>query len=133
MNVRQLRVGARLGLSFAVVMLMLIVTLAASLLASSRLRTTLQHEIGSASAKERASGEMRAALFESAVAMRNVVLESEVAAFQKQADRARAMDKRYAQARDTFVALQPTTDEQALQAQIAELEKTVAKPFSQAV
>jgi methyl-accepting chemotaxis protein len=133
MNVRQLRIGARLALGFGLVMAMLVAALAASLVANHRLRTDLQHDVGTASAKERASGEMRAALFEAAVAMRNVVLESEVAAFQKQADRARAMDKRYVQAREAFVALKPTSEEQGLLARIGELEKQVARPFSQAV
>ena len=133
MNLRDIRIGTRLGLAFGLVLMLLVAAIGAAIILNSLQRQSMVSSLAVASAKERLTGEMRAALLESAVAMRNIALESEVAAFQRQADKARAERKRYSTARERFEALGLTADEQALLAQASELDKAVEKPFFQAV
>ena len=133
MNLQQIRIGTRLGLGFGLVLLLLVGAIGVAITLSTLQRHHMAQSLGGAAAKERLTGEMRAALLESAVAMRNVALESDVNGLQKQADKARADRKRYAQAKEKFEALVVGEEERALLADAAKLDKAVEQPFFQAV
>ncbi|MBC7378040.1 MAG: HAMP domain-containing protein [Burkholderiaceae bacterium] len=133
MNLRHFRIGTRLGLGFGLVLLLLIAAIGSAIGLSTLQRKSSAQALDIAVAKERLTGDMRAALLESAVAMRNVALESDVNAFQRQADKARAERTRYAAARTKFEALGVTTDEQAILVETSALDRDVEKPFFQAV
>jgi methyl-accepting chemotaxis protein len=133
MKMRHLRIGIRLSLGFGLVLCLLAAIIATAIGLSTLQRNQMQEAMSLASAKEHLSGEMRAALLVSAVAMRNVALESDVVAFQRWADKARAERKRYNEVHEELEALKLTKEESDLLAESTRLHKAIEQPFTQAV
>ena len=133
MNLRTFRIGTRLGLGFAIVLLMFLAMLSIGKVAGDNSRATLVAGIERANAKESLANTMRAALLEGSVAMCNIGVQQDVSAMQKEEARVKRQQTRYELARDKLEALGLTEAEKKIIADIGRIEKDVAAPFAEAV
>ena len=133
MNLRTFRIGTRLGLGFAIVLLMFLAMLSIGKVAGDNSRATLVAGIERANAKESLANTMRAALLEGSVAMCNIGVQQDVSAMQKEEAKVKRQQTRYELARDKLEALGLTEAEKKIIADIARIEKDVAAPFAEAV
>ena len=95
MNLRSLRIGARLGIGFGVILAILIMVMIASSVLSANNRDRLIAGLGAANAKVMLATKMKSALLESGIAMRNIGIQSDVSAMQKEEVRVKAKQKEY--------------------------------------
>ena len=133
MNLRSLRIGARLGIGFALVLALLALTVVGGNLARERSARELARGLEGASAKVVLAEKMKSALLEAAIATRNIGLQTEVAGTQAEEAKVKALRLRYAQARDELVKLGLGESEQQILADIARLDKQTEKPLMEAV
>jgi methyl-accepting chemotaxis protein len=133
MNLRKLRIGARLGIAFALVLLLLAAAVIGGNLARDRSMRQLTQGLTGATAKAALAEKMKSALLEGAMATRNIGLQADVAGTQAEEAKVKEQRKLYAQARDQLVAI--GLDEQELQilATIARLDQETEKPLLEAV
>jgi len=92
MNMRSMRIGLRLGLGFGAILLVAGALLVGSLISGSVNRTVLLETLQRAAAQQELAVEMRKALLSSAVAVRNMGLQTKVEGVQK--DEAEAKKQR---------------------------------------
>jgi methyl-accepting chemotaxis protein len=86
-----LKIGARLGLGFGVVLALLLAILVASNISQSRNHEALVAKLANASDKSKQAGAMKDAVLQAAIAMRNIGLQSDVVAMQREEDRTRQL------------------------------------------
>jgi methyl-accepting chemotaxis protein len=133
MNLRSLRIGVRLGVGFGIILAILVLVLATNTWIGSRSRTAMINELEKANVKSALAVTMRTALLEGGVAIRNIALQSDVGAMQKEEDRVKTERKRYAQAHDKLVATDLEESDKKMIAEIARLDKEIETPFFEAV
>ncbi len=133
MNLRSLRIGARLGVSFGIILaiLALMVVLGNALMTKNKQRLIEGLELSDT--KGYLAATMKSALLEGGVAMRNIGLQSDVGAMQKEEGRVKAQNTRYAEARDKLAALGLTDAEKKIVAEISRLDQEIAGPFKEAI
>ncbi|HXS53091.1 MAG TPA: methyl-accepting chemotaxis protein [Usitatibacter sp.] len=133
MNLRGVPIGVRLGAAFAVVMVLIASLVVGGNVMSDRSMAALTSGQMAANAKGALAETMKGALLESALAMRNMGLQSEVAAMQAEQDKVKAQRKRYADARERLVALGLGEAERAVLDNIAQLDNETEQPFMEAI
>lgn len=133
MNLRSLRIGARLGVGFGAILAILALMIVLGNVLTTRNKQKLIEGVELSNTKSMLAATMKSALLESGVAMRNIGLQSEVDAMQKQEVRVREQNARYAQARDQLTALGLTDAEKKVLAEIARLDQEIAAPFKEAI
>src|SRR3954471_15283546 len=111
MNLRSLRIGARLGIGFGIILTILIAVLVIATALSAKSRDALTSGLGAANAKVLLATKMKSTLLESGVAMRNIGLQSDVSAMQKEEGRIKIKQKEYGEARDKLVSAGLTSAE----------------------
>jgi methyl-accepting chemotaxis protein len=133
MNLRSLRIGARLGVSFGIILaiLALMVVLGNSLTTKNKQKLIEGLEVSNT--KGVLAGTMKSALLEGGVAMRNIGLQTDVGAMQKEELRVKEHNKRYAEARDKLSALGLNDAEKKVVAEISRLDQEIAVPFKEAI
>ena len=131
MNLRNLRIGARLAIGFAVILAMLIFVVVAGNIVNAGSTKKLMAELATANAKTMLVNEMENALLNGAIAMRNTALQSEVSATQREEEKVKRQSKRYADAHDKLVAIGLTAGEQQILTNIQKLDREMADPFIQ--
>jgi len=133
MNLRSLRIGARLGVSFGIILaiLALMVVLGNALMTKNKQKLIEGLELSDT--KGHLAATMKSALLEGGVAMRNIGLQSDVGAMQKEEGRVKEQNKRYAEARDKLAALGLTDAEKKIVADISRLDQEIAAPFKEAI
>ena len=131
MNLRNLRIGARLAIGFAVILAMLIFVVVAGNIVNAGSTKKLMAELATANAKTMLVHEMENALLNGAIAMRNTALQSEVSATQREEEKVKRQSKRYADAHDKLVAIGLTAGEQQILTNIQKLDREMADPFIQ--
>ncbi len=133
MSLRGMRIGFRLGAGFGAILLTLVAVLVFGSFLSANNRDKLIVGVGGANAKVILAAKMKAAALESGIAMRNIGLQSDVAAMQKQQAVVKAKQKDYADARDKLSALGLSDTENKIMADIAAIDAQIAKPFKNAL
>ncbi|WP_292934955.1 methyl-accepting chemotaxis protein [Noviherbaspirillum sp.] len=133
MNLRSLRIGARLGVSFGVILALLILVVLVGNALTKQNKQKLIQGVELSTSKGQLVTTMKSAVLEGGVAMRNIGLQSEVAAMQKEEARVKAQNKRYAEARDKLTALGLTDSEKKILAEITRLDQEIAAPFKEAI
>jgi methyl-accepting chemotaxis protein len=133
MNLRNLRIGARLGIGFGLILAILIMVLVFATVISSNNRDKLIEGLGSANAKVLMATKMKGALLEAGISMRNIGIQSDVGAMQKEEARVKVKQKEYAEVRDKLVASGLTEAENKIVADIARLDKEIEGPFKEAI
>jgi methyl-accepting chemotaxis protein len=133
MNLRNLRIGARLGAGFGIILALLLVMIVAVIVIGESNRQNSTAEVKTSHAHELLAGTMKSALLEGAVAMRNIGLQSETVAMQKDEAQVKAQRKIFAEARDKMAALELTKVEKELLSTIDQLDKQMEGPFVEAL
>jgi len=133
MNLRSLRIGARLAIGFATVLALLALVVVGGNLMSEQSMGRLTRGLQAANAKGALAEKMKSALLEAAVSARDIGLQADVVATQGEEAKVREQRKRYAQARAQLEAIGLTDAEKELLANIARLDQEMEKPVAEAI
>jgi methyl-accepting chemotaxis protein len=133
MNLRNLRIGTRLAAGFGTLLALLAVVVLLNTVLSNANRSRLSAGIEATSQKAALVGTMKSLQLQSGIAIRNIGLQSDVAAMQKEDARIKELQKRYATARDALVATSLSSGERERLAEIARIDAALQKPFKEAL
>jgi methyl-accepting chemotaxis protein len=133
MNLRNWRIGMRLLGGFGIILGVLVILLGSGSIVSSSNRTKLLTGLNGANGKVILATKMKSALLESGIAMRNIGIQSDVSAMQKEESRVKVKAKEYGEARDKLVAAGLTEAEKKILGEITRLDKETEAPFKEAI
>ena len=129
MNLRNLRIGSRLGIGFGSILMILALALVLGSIVNASNKRQLVDGLAAANHKLALAGAMKNALFESGIAMRDIGLQSDLAAMQKDDQAVKAGGQRYAQSRDQLAALGLTDAEKKIVADIGRIDAELEAPL----
>jgi len=133
MNVRDYKIGTRLGFGFGVILLILVgVVLLANVL-NYRNKSQLMTGLDLSTAKSQQAQAMKSAMLETGIAMRNIGLQSDVNLMQKEEEKVKANRARYDGARARLQGLGLDEAEKRVLGDIAALERDVDAAFKEAI
>jgi methyl-accepting chemotaxis protein len=133
MSLNNLRIGARLGVGFAIILALLISILTAATVINSKSRQQMMDSLNFSSDKMMLANTMKASLLEAGISMRNIGMLSEVSVMQKEEEKIKAQRKQYEEARDKLVALGLSDDEKKVIAEIGQADKEIDEFLKQAI
>lgn len=133
MNLRNLKIGARLGLGFGVILLSASVMLIGAMVSNALGRATLLQTLQQAAEQEDEAVNMRQSLLSSAVAMRNMGLQTTVENVQKDEARARKERANYLAAKTRLQALSNGAEERAVFERLTQIDVDMDHYFKEAV
>ncbi len=129
MNLRNVRIGSRLAFGFGSILVILVLALVLGSLLNTSNKRHLVEGLATANHKLELAGAMKNALLVGGIAMRDIGLQSDLAAMQKDDQAVKAERQRYAQARDALAALGLSEAENKLVADIARIDDELAAPL----
>jgi methyl-accepting chemotaxis protein len=133
MNVRDYRIGTRLGFGFGVILLILVgVVLLANVL-NYRNKAELMTGLDLTSAKSQQAQAMKSAMLETGMAMRNIGLQSDVGLMQKEEEKVKTNRARYDAARGKLQGLGLNDGEKKVLDDITALDRDVDAAFKEAM
>jgi len=133
MNLSNMRIGTRLGISFGIILAILALVLVIGNVLTTQNKQKLISSLEQSSSKSKYADTMKNALLEAGLAMRNIGLQSDVSEMQKEEARTKVLNARYAEARDKLMALGLNDAEKKIVAEISRLDGEIAAPFKEAV
>ena len=133
MNLRNFKIGTRLGVGFALILAGLIAVILFVNALSGNNRRAMVDGLNLASQKQMLANNMKSALFEGGIAMRNIGIQSDVGEMQKEEGKVKLQRKKYDEARDKITSLGLSEDEKKILGDIAKLDKEIEKPLKDAV
>ncbi|MBB3222497.1 methyl-accepting chemotaxis protein [Pseudoduganella umbonata] len=133
MNVRNFKIGTRLGIGFGIILLILVALVLTANGLNHRNKSQLNEGLELTSAKNRAAIAMKGAMLESGIAMRNIGLQSDVELMQKEEAKVKAQQVRYAEALGRLEKLGLDDAEKKVLADLAVLDKDVDAAFRDAM
>jgi methyl-accepting chemotaxis protein len=104
MNIQNFRIGARLGASFALVLVMLIAIAGLGISRMAKIQTTLVEITKGNNVEASMAAEMQSSVADRRIALRNIVLFTEPAAVQREVDRMQKQVQRYSAAEEKLRA-----------------------------
>lgn len=133
MNLRTLRIGARLGIGFGATLAMLVLSLVIGSVISKNNRDKLIEDLNVANTKSVLAAQMKSALLEGGIAMRSIGLQSDVGAMQSDEEKFKKSHKNYLEARDKLVAVGLFENEKSILANVSRIDKEMEAPFKEAM
>ena len=133
MNLRTVRIGSRLAISFGIILLILVSALVVGNILNANNKQQLVAGLQSVNSKSMLAAAMKSALLEGGISMRNIGLQSDVELMQKDEKIVKAQRKRYAEARDKLAAFGLTDGEKKILADIARIDTELEKPLKEAI
>ena len=133
MNLRDLKIGLRLGLGFGVILLAAALMLMGALISNSISRTSLLETLQKAAVQQDLAESMRQALLSSAVSVRNMGLQTKVEEVQKDEAEAKKQRGLYIAAKSKLEAAGLEDKERAMFARLAEIDSKTDTFFKEAV
>jgi methyl-accepting chemotaxis protein len=133
MNLRDLKIGTRLGIGFGILLLILVMMVLSAIGLNYRNKATLMAGMERTSAKSAQAAAMKSATLETGIAMRNIGLQSDVSLMQKEEAKVKEQRKRYDAARDKLQSLGLDATETSTVAEITALDKDVDIAFKEAI
>ncbi len=133
MNLRDLKIGARLGVGFGLILLSACALLVGALVSGGSSRAALLHTLNGASEREDLAVAMRLSLVEGAVAVRSMGLQSAVEGVQKDEAGAKQHIAAYRAARGKLEAAGLADTERAVFSRLAEIDRRLDAHFKEAV
>lgn len=133
MNLRSLRIGARLGIGFGVTLAMLVLSLVIGSVISKNNRDKLIEDLTIANAKGVLASQMKSAMLEAGIAMRSIGLQSDVGAMQSDEEKFKKSNKNYIEARDKLIAAGLLDNEKSILANVSRIDKEMEAPFKEAM
>jgi methyl-accepting chemotaxis protein len=133
MNLRNFKIGTRLGLGFGMVLLILVAMVFSVSFLNIQNKASLVSGIEQSSAKALQAETMKSAMLETGIAIRNIGLQSDVALMQKEEAKVSLQRKRYEVARDKLQLMDSGSVEKEILAGIAALDVQLAAAFKEAI
>ncbi|HJW57517.1 MAG TPA: methyl-accepting chemotaxis protein [Burkholderiaceae bacterium] len=133
MNIRSVRIGMRLGIGFGLILVILASIVIAGNSLNARHKQSLLAGLETSKAKEALGADMRRAVFEGGIAMRNIGLQSDTGGMEKEAKQVGIYKKHYDEARDKLIALGLTEEQKKIMADLAQLESQLDAPLKEAL
>ncbi len=133
MNLSDFKIGTRLGLGFGLILLSASAMLVGTQLSSNAARTNLLQTLQRAAAQEQEAVTMRQALMSSAVAIRNMGLQTQVDGVQKDEGEAKKQRADYIAAKARLEATDLGAEDKALLTRLVEIDGEMALRFKEAV
>ncbi|MDE2418717.1 MAG: HAMP domain-containing protein [Burkholderiales bacterium] len=133
MNLRDLKIGSRLGLGFGLILLAACLILIGTLTNSAASRTALLDTLGHASMQQEIAESMRAALLSSAVSVRNMALQTKVEDVQRDEAEAKKQFALYVAAKAKLISSGLGGKEKAILDRLAEIDRLMEVHFKEAV
>ncbi|MES2071544.1 MAG: methyl-accepting chemotaxis protein [Pseudomonadota bacterium] len=133
MNLRDIRIGARLGIGFGLVIGGLILLLAMATMLSGQNRAAMVDGVTAAGKKQALANAMKSALLEGGIAMRNIGIQSDVSEMQRQDAKVKEQRGRYDKAKAELTKFGLNDDEKKILAEIAKIDQDMEKPLKDAV
>jgi methyl-accepting chemotaxis protein len=133
MNVREYKIGTRLGFGFGIILLILVGTVLLTNVLNYRNKSALMTGLDLAGAKESQAQSMKSAMLETGIAMRNIGLQSDVSLMQKEEEKVKANRARYDAARTKLQSLGLNDAEKKVVNDITALQTDVDAAFKEAM
>ena len=133
MNLRDMRIGLRLGLGFGMILLVASIMLIGTLISNGNSRATLLGTLQRAAAQQDLAEEMRRTLLFSAVSVRNMGLQTKVDAVQKDEAEAKRQRAAYMAAKSKLEADGLGDKESGFFSNLAEIDRQMDAQFKEAV
>ncbi len=133
MNLRDMKIGLRLGLGFGVILLAAALMLIGALISNSVSRSALLDTLERATAQQDLAEEMRRTLLASAVAVRNMGLQTEVDAVQRDEAEAKKQRSAYLAAKSKLEAAGLQAQERDIFTRLADIDAKMDAHFKEAV
>jgi methyl-accepting chemotaxis protein len=132
MNLRNLRIGTRLGIGFGVILTMLIVLLIADSFFSSSNRRQMIAGLELSNAKTTLAGAMKSGLLEGGIALRNIGLQTDMGEIDKLKTVAKVHRARLIEARDKLIATGLSDAEKKIIDNVNQLDIATEEPYKEA-
>ncbi|HEV2611233.1 MAG TPA: methyl-accepting chemotaxis protein [Noviherbaspirillum sp.] len=132
-HLRAVRIGARLGIGFGIILLMVICVLAADVLISAKARDTQNQGLRHANAKAVQAGLMRSAVLEGGIAARNVGLQYTTPSMLKEEEKFQQQRTKFLEAQKKLTDLGLSSAEKAIVASIVSLNAQTDAPLKEAM
>ena len=133
MNLRDFKIGTRLGLGFGSILLILVGMVALTNVLNGQNKDALLRGLTTSNAKNLHAATMKSAMLETGIAMRNIGLQSDVALMQKEQDKVKAQSKRYEDARAALQADGLNDEEKRVLVEVASVDKELDAAFKEAI
>ncbi|MFL9922996.1 methyl-accepting chemotaxis protein [Herbaspirillum lusitanum] len=132
-RLNDMRIGTRLGIGFGLLLLILIVQIAMVGVISAGNSSRLNNDLAKANARALLASNMRTAMLQAGIAMRNIGLQTDLSAMQIEEDRFNAAQKRYREGRDQLLGSGLARAESDAVARLDALQAQMAEPMKEAV
>jgi methyl-accepting chemotaxis protein len=133
MNLRDFKIGTRLKVGFGSILLILVAMVLLTNVLNARNKNGLLEGLTTSNAKNLSAAEMKSAMLETGIAMRNIGLQSDVALMQKEQDKVKVQSKRYEDARAKLQSAGLNDAEKKVLADIAAVDKELDAAFKEAI
>ncbi|MFZ6861272.1 methyl-accepting chemotaxis protein [Undibacterium sp. Ji67W] len=133
MNLRNFKIGARLGIGFALILGGIVVVMLLVNAMNSSNRKEMTDNLSLASQKQALANTMKSSLYEAGIAMRNIGIQSDVGEMQKEEGKVKAQRKIYQEAKEKILLLGLTDEEKNILNDVEKLDKQSEQPFKDAV
>jgi methyl-accepting chemotaxis protein len=133
MNLRDFKIGTRLAIGFGSILLILVAMVVFTNVLNARNKGVLMDGLGTTNAKNLHAGEMKSAMLETGIAMRNIGLQSDVALMQKEQEKVKLASKRYEDARAKLQSAGLNDAEKKILSDIAAVDKDLDTAFKEAI
>ncbi|MFZ6678114.1 methyl-accepting chemotaxis protein [Undibacterium sp. Tian12W] len=133
MNLRNFKIGTRLGVGFGLILVGLIAVILFVNALSGNNRKAMIEGLNMAAQKQVLANNMKSALFEGGIAMRNIGIQSDVGEMQKEETKVKTQRKKYEEAKEKIASLGLNEEEKKILGDIAKVDKEIEKPLKDAV
>ena len=133
MSLRDFKIGTRLGMGFGSILVILAVVVLSANALNYRNKAELLEGLALAGEKNTQASQMKSAMLETGIAMRNIGLQGDVGLMQAEESKVRQHRKLYDGARDKLAGLGLSDGEKALLADIAKVDGEVDAAFKEAM
>jgi len=133
MNVRDYKIGTRLGIGFGIILLILVAVVLSANVLNTRNKAALTAGLELITAQTTQAQAMKSAMLETGIAMRNIGLQSDVAQMQAEEAKVKQQRARYDGARAKLQATGLNDNEKKVLADIAALDAEVDVAFKEAI
>jgi len=133
MNLRDFKIGVRLGVGFGSILLILVAMVLTTSYLNYSNKDKLTTGLGLSTVKSLQAAAMKSAMLETGIAMRNIGLQSDVSLMQKEEEKVKDQRKKYESAITGLKKLGLDDSETKVLSDIATLDDGVGAAFKEAV
>ncbi|MGV7209791.1 methyl-accepting chemotaxis protein [Oxalobacteraceae bacterium A2-2] len=133
MNLRDFKIGVRLGMGFGSILLILVAMVILTNILNHNNKSSLNHGLAQADAKSLQAGAMKSAMLETGIAMRNIGLQSDVSLMQKEEAKVKEQRARYDKALNQLKTLGVTDQEKKILDELAATDAQTDAAFKEAI